>query len=104
MRSINTIFQQLSVNLEKIKEPIRSFNPELNVIMMTINQCYYREHPESTITIEHLIQRNIAKEDKYYYFLRGDINNKEDVRKYKEIWEITSRIVKDVRIQILIKR
>ena len=38
------------------KEPIRSFNPELNGIMMIINQYYCREHPESTITIEHLIQ------------------------------------------------
>ena len=60
--------------------------------MMIINQYYCKEHPESTIAIEHLIQHNIAKEDKDYYFFRGDNNNKEDVRKYKQIWEIISKI------------
>ena len=52
VRSINTSSQELSVN----------------------------EHPESTITIEHLRQHNISKEDKDYYFFRGDNNKKEDVR------------------------
>ena len=53
--------------------------------MIIINQYYCREHPDSTITIEHLIQHNIAKEDKDYYFFRGNNNKKEDMRKYKEI-------------------
>ena len=67
--------------------------------MMIINQYYCREHPESTITIEHLIQHNIVKEDKDYYFFRGSINNKEDVQKYKEIWEIISRIKGENKFQ-----
>ena len=81
------------------KEPIRSFNPELNGIMMIINQYYCKEHPESTLTIEHLIQHNIAKEDKDYYFFRGDNNKKEDVRKYKEIWQTISRIKGEKKFQ-----
>lgn len=67
--------------------------------MMIINQYYCKEHPESTITIEHLIQHNIAKEDKDYYFFRGDNNKKEDVRKYKEIWETISRIKGEKKFQ-----
>ena len=35
---------------------------------------------------------NIAKEDKDYYLFRGDNNKKEDVPKYKEIWETISKM------------
>ena len=92
-------FSRVECQSWKEKEPIRSFNPELKGIMMIINQYYCKEHPESTITIEHLIQHNIAKEDKDYYFFRGDNNKKEDVRKYKEIWEIISRIKGEKKFQ-----
>ena len=92
-------FSRVECQSWKEKEPIRSFNPELKGIMMIINQYYCKEHPESTITIEHLIQHNIAKEDKDYYFLRVDNNKKEDVRKYKEIWEIISRIKGEKKFQ-----
>ena len=64
----------------------------MNGIMMIINQYYCKEHPENTITIEHLVQHNIAREDKDYYFFRGDNSRKEDVRKYKAIWGTITKI------------
>ena len=102
-KMLSTLDQYYFLGVEceywEIKEPIRSFNPELKGIMMTINQYYCKEHPESTVTIEHLIQHNIAKEDKDYYLFRGDISNKENVRKYKKIWEIISRIKGEKKFQ-----
>ena len=58
------------------------------------------EHPESTITVEHLEEHQVNGQSTDYYFLRGrDAENGEKQRKFKVIWELLEIIKKIKKYQ-----
>ena len=59
--------------------PIRSFNPNLSDIMMTLNQFDCKHHPEETLTIKHLETEHGIVENMNNYFLRGSDCEKRDL-------------------------
>ena len=72
----------------------------MNGIMMTLNQYCCKEHPERTITTDHLKEHGIDGHDMDYYFLRGK-KSEEDRHKqgYKEIWELLNTIKGEKKYQ-----